>query len=292
MAGWGDILKEIGEHPSPLDLVRRKYLKDFSDYTGRNVIIYYSAFLSMNRGSIDINDNDINGFMNAFKGLDFSKGLDLIFHTPGGSPAAAEAIISYIKSEFGNDFRVIVPQIAMSAGTMMACASKEIFMGKHSSLGPIDPQFNGIPAYNVIDEFNDAKKELHTDSRNATFWALRLQQYPAAFLKQAFDAIALSSELITKWLGSNMFDAVKDKSTIKNIVDNLNEHKNSKLHGRHFDVDMCRSFGLKIRAIEEDDLFQDKVLSIHHATMLTLERSGSSKIIENQIGGAMIFNGK
>ena len=33
---------------------------------------------------------------------------------------------------------------------MIACCGKEIVMGKHSSLGPIDPQFNGIPAYDIL----------------------------------------------------------------------------------------------------------------------------------------------
>ena len=62
----------------------------------------------------------MTGFMNALKGMDCSKGLDLILHTPGGSPAAAEAIVSYLRSKFHNDIRVIVPQISMSAGTMIA----------------------------------------------------------------------------------------------------------------------------------------------------------------------------
>ena len=38
MAGWDEILKEVQETPSQTDLVRRKYLKELSNYTGRNVI--------------------------------------------------------------------------------------------------------------------------------------------------------------------------------------------------------------------------------------------------------------
>jgi len=43
----------------------------------------------------------------------------------------------------------------MSAGTMLSCASKEIVMGKHSCLGPIDPQYGGVPAYNILSEFTE-----------------------------------------------------------------------------------------------------------------------------------------
>ena len=36
----------------------------------------------------EVNDADKNGFMTAVHGLDRSKGLDLLLHTPGGGTAA------------------------------------------------------------------------------------------------------------------------------------------------------------------------------------------------------------
>ena len=74
--------------------------------------------------------------------LDRDKGLDLILHTPGGDTAATESIVDYLHNMFGNNIRAIVPQLAMSAGTMIACSCKEIIMGLQSSLGPIDPQLD------------------------------------------------------------------------------------------------------------------------------------------------------
>lgn len=286
MAGWGEILKEInGASVSPLDSVRGKYLAELSQYTGRNVIAYYSGFLTKRSDNLDINDNDLNGFMNAIKDLDCSKGLDLILHTPGGSPAAAEAIVNYIKTKFGNNFRIIVPQLAMSAGTMIACAGYEIVMGNQSSLGPVDPQFNGIPAYNIVEEFGEAKSDLQKNPANYHFWQIRLQQYPAAFLKSAKDAIDLSSELVKDWLGANMFSADADKDTkIKTIETTLNEHAKNKSHGRHFNYDKCIAMGLKIIKMEDDNELQDKILSVHHAFMITFNSSNSTKIIENHAG--------
>lgn len=131
MAGWDDILREMQNTKMPIDFIRQKYVRKLSELTGRNVIAYYSAWLSCHIGNLDINDLDMTGFMNSIKGMDCNKGLDLILHTPGGSPVAAGAIVKYLRSKFGNDIRAVVPQLAMSAGTMMACASKEIVMGKH-----------------------------------------------------------------------------------------------------------------------------------------------------------------
>jgi len=289
MAGWDDILKELNETMSQSDYVRRKYLKQLSDYTGRNTIAYYSAFLSNPQAdNIDINDLDMTGFMNALKGMECKKGLDLILHTPGGSPAAAEAIISYLRNKFNYDIRVIVPQMAMSAGTMMACAAKEIIMGKQSSLGPIDPQFNGIPAYNIQMEFEEAKIDLAANPQNAQYWAIKLQQYPAAFLKTAIDAIQLSGKLVREWLETGMFKGEQAESMINTIVSRLNEHDDSKTHGRHFNLEFCKSIGLKIIELESDAVLQDDVLSVHHAYMLTLGGSNAIKIIECQNGKAVI----
>ena len=292
MPGWDEILRELNEAASPSDQIRRKYLRELSNYTGRNTIAYYSAFLNRKGvDNLDINDLDMTGFMNSVKGMDCTKGLDLILHTPGGDPAAAEAIIKYLRNKFDNDIRVIVPQLAMSAGTMMACAAKEIVMGKQSSLGPIDPQFNGIPAYNIKMEFEEAKKDLAENPQNATYWAIKLQQYPAAFLKTAIDAIDLSGELLKEWLGSCMFSAEKDGEKINSIVSKLNEHYDSKNHGRHFSSVFCQEIGLQIVQLEKDSILQDLVLSVHHAYMLTLGGSNLIKIIENQDGKAVINHG-
>lgn len=291
MAGWDEILEELNKTKPQLDYIRGKYIKKLSEYTNRNVITYYSSWLSKpGLKNLDINDLDMNGFMNAIRGMDCTKGLDLVLHTPGGDPAAAESIISYLRSKFNDDIRVIVPQLAMSAGTMMACAAKEIIMGKHSSLGPIDPQFNGIPAYNIKMEFEEAKDDLIRNPANAQYWAIKLQQYPAAFLKTAIDAIELSSTLVKEWLGTCMFDKNEDVLVINRIVERLNEHIDSKSHSRHFNIDFCKEIGLKIIALEDDSSLQNHVLSLHHIYMITFDGTPSVKIIESQNDKAMISN--
>lgn len=122
---WSEILKEMEDckRVDALDYIRRNYLKRLSDITGRNTIAYYSAFLQkFDNNQLSINDNDKNGFMTVIHKMDRSKGLDLILHTPGGDLAAAESIVDYLKVMFGHNVRAIIPQIAMSAGTMIACS--------------------------------------------------------------------------------------------------------------------------------------------------------------------------
>ena len=71
---------------------------------------------------MSINDNDKNGLMATVNGLGTSDGLDLILHTPGGDVGATESLIHYLRQKFGTNIRAIIPQLAMSGGTMMACA--------------------------------------------------------------------------------------------------------------------------------------------------------------------------
>lgn len=284
MPGWDDITKELGNTPSQVDYIRRRYIKELSNYRKRNVIIYYSGWQRRPEApNLDINDGDMEGFMNALHGLDFDKGLDLILHTPGGSPTATEAIVNYLKDKFKKDLVVIVPQIAMSAGTLIACSAKEIIMGRQSSLGPVDPQLNGIPAENILMEFIEAKEDLARNPKNAQYWAIKLQQYPAAFMKTAIDAIELSKELCEKWLSDVMLKD-EDANQVMRVVEFLNDHNSTKNHGRHFNYILCSKAGLNIKLMENDNELQDKILSVHHSCMITLNSTSTIKIIGNHLG--------
>ena len=137
--------KEIEEENNPKNTII-KYAKELHEETGRNVIIYYSGWLTIDSEEISIDSMDKNAFMGVIKDLDKTKGLDLILHTPGGLLDATESIIDYLHAIFGEDIRAIIPQMAMSAGTLIACSCKEILMGKHSSLGPVDPQIGSLAA--------------------------------------------------------------------------------------------------------------------------------------------------
>lgn len=298
MPSWGDILNEYKKTPNPLDVLRRKYLKTMEEYTGRNVIAYYSAFLQKPRlDGTGIDDTDKSAFMQTICGIDKSKGLDLILHTPGGQIAAAESIVYYLKGIFGNDIRVFVPQIAMSAGTMIALSAKEIIMGKHSNLGPIDPQFGGLSCAGIIEEFEEAVKDVTENPNKAALWGPIISKYHPTFIGDCKKAIEWSETTVKKWLKENMFSDSEDpERAAKVVIDQLSSHNKTFSHQKHIHIDELVSLGLKISPLESfehheingcKDL-QDCVLSIHHTYMHTLANSNTIKIIENQNGQAMI----
>lgn len=291
MPNFGELLNEIQQEPvspGPVDKVRKKYIKKLSEYTHRNVIVYYSGWLQHFDGVIQssIYDGDINSFMTVINQLDTSLGLDLVLHTPGGNITATEAIVNYLRKKFGINIRCFVPQLAMSAGTMIACACKEIYMGKQSSIGPIDPQFGNRAAFAVLQEYQNAVEEIKKNPSSIPLWQTIFQQITPGFLNDCQQAVNLSSELVRDWLKSGMFYKEKDatKKALK-IVKALNNHKDTKTHSRHINADQAIKIGLKVKMIEEDDLLQDLVLTVHHACIHTFTKmSQLHKMVENQNG--------
>lgn len=290
MANWNEILNEIQASGSTFDVVRRKYLKELYKLTGRNIIIYYSGWLQKpGVAGVELNDDDKNGFMNAIHGLDKSEGLDLLLHTPGGDTAATESLVDYLRSIFGTNIRAIIPQLALSAGTMIACACDEILMGKHSSLGPIDPQFQGIPAHGVIEEFRRAYDEIRSDQAKIAIWQPIIAKYHPTLIGECEKAIIWSKEMVEDWLISGMLkNEENNKQIIENIIKELSDHALTKSHARHISYSKAKDIGLKVSLLEDDPGLQKAVLSVHHSCIQTLSSTGAYKIIENQKGVAYI----
>lgn len=299
MPSWNDILSEIqatakrsnGGVACDYDGVLRKYVSALSEKRNRNVIVYYSDWLNQTKGpNIDINDGDMEGFMNAAYGLDKSKGLDVVLHTPGGSPLATEGIVKYLHKLFGPDIEVFVPHMAMSAGTMFCCACNRIWMGKQSFLGPIDPQFGGVPAYNIKKEFETGKREMVENPDAFRNWQILLSKYPPAFYYTVLDAINLSSQLVRNWLSSYMFAGYEDAAERAGKITKL-LNVNTGSHSKHFDVDDCRNMGLVVSALENDNHLQDVVLSIYHCLSIIGSSTAICKIICNHLGREYILHG-
>jgi ATP-dependent protease ClpP protease subunit len=293
MPNWNEVIAEIHQEQkdnpasNPLDTVRRKYLKKVFEITGRNTIAYYSGWLQKPQApDTAVNDKDKSGFMLAINKLDRSKGLDLILHTPGGDIAATESLVDYLYSMFDKDIRVIVPQISMSAGTMIALASKEIVMGKHSNLGPIDPQMGGLACQAVLNEFQQAKDDIKQNPHSAALWQVIISKYHPTFLGACKQAIEWSEKMVLAWLENNM--CFQNKEIAQKIIETFANHTIQKSHARHISKKECQDIGLKIIDLEVNKELQDAVLTTHHAFMHTFSNTFCVKIIENHNGIAYI----
>jgi ATP-dependent protease ClpP protease subunit len=294
MPNWKEVLDEINKQliagdKSALDTVRRKYLAALSSKTGRNTIAYYSGWLQ-GKSPMDamVNDRDKNAFMVNINKLDRKVGLDIILHTPGGDLAATESVVDYLHSMFGNDIRAIIPQISMSAGTMMALSCNQIMMGKQSNLGPIDPQMGGVACQAVLDEFKQAKDDIKANPSSAPLWQVIVSKYHPTFLVACQNSIEWSEELSKMWLERNMCGG--DKKLAEKILKEFSDHKTNKSHARHISIQKCKDIGVNVVDMEADNDLQDLILTVHHCFMHSFVHSTAAKIVENQLGVAYVEN--
>lgn len=297
MYSWSTLLNESQKQITPKNpnagvayLLGKKteFIQRLSEITNRNTILYFSAFMHKPKNpEIIINDKDINALMENVHRLDKEKGLDIILHTPGGDLAATEQIIYYLKSYFNSDIRAIVPQMAMSAGSLIAVSCKSIIMGRQSCIGPFDPQLNGVPCQSVLREFKKAIADVEQRPASLGLWQTIISKLNPTFITLCEQADELSEELTEKILSDKGLDRSK-KEKIKKVF-SKNDH--SKTHSRHIDRTQCKKAELSIIDLEDEQEVQDLVLGIHHCCMILGEQSNIVKIVENNIGGRYQLHG-
>jgi len=169
--------------------------------------------------------------------------LTVILDTPGGIVEVVERMVITIRDKYKYDEVVfIVPNRAMSAGTIFVMAGDRILMSHSSCLGPIDPQVEKkdgdfVPALSYITQYERlVEKSAKGELTNAEY-ALFLKQFDLAVLHQYEQARDLSKELLIKWLSVYKFkDWVKTpdekKRRAEEIAILLSNHERWHSHGR------------------------------------------------------------
>lgn len=283
------------------DVIRREYLASLNAYTKRDTIVYASAYASGKGGvppyTLSISTEDIQGFMASINGLKNDQ-LDLILHSPGGSLEAAEQIVNYLRAKY-NHIRVIVPQNAMSAATMIACAADVIIMGKQSAIGPIDPQITfptqhgpfTAPAQALLDDFAQAKSEVIATPNVAPLWVSKMRDYPPGIFHICQTTIELAKEKVAQWMQQYMFkDSGNAQVTANDIATWLGNAHLHKTHGHPINFDEALLHGLKVERLEADQELQDKVLTVFHAVAVTFGVTNCVKMVENHNGKGLFMN--
>lgn len=296
MPNWSHLLEEFNERPHDekstwLNERLNEQLTRISERRGQNVVVYASGFLqnpSVPSFATSINREDINGLMCATHGLDFSRGLSLVIHTPGGEMASTETMVDYLRSKFSY-IEAIVPVYAMSGGTMIALNSDKIVMGKQSQLGPIDAQLpvpgGLVSASSILNQFNTAKKEISEDRETAVAWAPILQTMGPSLLSQAQNALALGQQIAEVGLAHYMFKGRRNaRAKAKEVAEYFNSEDVHLNHGRRIGVEECITEGLNVEPLEEDQDFQDEVLTAYHLLTIVFEQSTAVKIVRNHNG--------
>jgi hypothetical protein len=316
LGSWGEILREFNESararaPQGLgpdsDGIRLKYIQRLRDESGRAVIVYASGWVT--QSGIDsithsVEQIDVHALMEVCHGVD-ERELDLVIHSPGGSPQAAEQMVNYLRTQF-DYIRAFVPMQAKSAATMIALGCDEIVMGRHSELGPIDPQIlvpvpegrRYAPAIAILRDFRRAQSEVAADVNTLPAWTPILRSYIGGMVEFCTQQITLAQEVVAGWLEQHMLahpDAKVPKPKREQTAVEIAAYFGSeysydrfRTHGRPMRIEELQKVpGLVVRELEADNALQDAVLSIYHALDLTFG-APVLKIVENHLGARFV----
>lgn len=118
-----------------------------------------------------------------------------------------ERIVSVIRHHY-DEVDFLIPDRAMSAGTVFAMSGDQIFMNYFSCLGPIDPQIEKdgklVPALSYLNQFERLCEKAESGKLNTVEFEL-VSQLDLGELDQFEQARQLSHDLLRDWLSTYKF---------------------------------------------------------------------------------------
>jgi hypothetical protein len=274
------IINELNQHQDQLQK-RQRLISEIEEiltsrYGTKNRLITYMCRFGHARASMD--SSDIPSFADILNSVSGADQINLVLHSPGGDPTVIEKMVDMCRSHLSGDhrrFRVIVPNIAKSAATVLALGADEILMGYCSELGPIDPQVqiavSGVIQWISALAFVESRDKLMTEITAAT----KKKQPTAGLLQQLAGLNIPFTEEMENWIGfakktaATLLDKymlrskVPDSRTRKRKANQIAEKLLSKqlfpVHGQFIDGARAKQLDLEVEVLGKDDPLWEKV---------------------------------
>lgn len=212
------------------------------------------CYVAGNRAPLD--RSDTLGFVDMLHNITLGEPIDLLLHTPGGDVDAAEKLITLVRSATGEEgqLRVIIPDYAKSAGTLMALGANSIVMSDSSELGPIDPQISSRDGegreiiYSVLtylNAYDEARKAL-TEAPDDLASRITFEKFDPVLVrkfKSVRDRARMFAENLLKRRGANF-------SKVANELMDVSRYPS---HGQMIDCEQARNMGLLVEYLPPTD---------------------------------------
>jgi len=135
---------------------------------------------------------------------------------------------------------------------MLALSGNNIILHPSASLGPIDPQINGIPARSIKRGFEKVKRIIMEEGPEALpAYIPLIEKYSLDLLELCDDSEKLSKELVGSWLKQYMFKDRATQSTIRKAVNYFSNYDKHLLHSRPLVYDKLKSLKLNVYIAED-----------------------------------------
>jgi hypothetical protein len=261
---------------------RQDVIREIQKATGRKLICYVSGPAGY------INRDDVLPLTDLLQSAEPGVKLDLMLHTLGGDVDAAEKIAGLLLKTVGSDgeLRVIVPDCAKSAGTLISLAAQSIVMSDTSELGPIDPQIvttspdgsqSSRPAQSYIDAYDDMFEQIGKGASGPAIDAL-IAKFDPVLLDMCRKASKRSRKFAETFLTTGMFRG--QTVNVTEIAGRLDSNKTWLSHGAVINADDALSIGLNVDYRDERENEWQAYWRLYCEMRLTL-RNNTEKLFES-----------
>jgi ClpP class serine protease len=188
--------------------------------------------------------------------------LAVVLNTSGGVIEVVERMVNTIRHHY-EEVVMIIPDMAMSAGTVFALSGDAIWMDYYSCLGPIDPQVESadkryVPALSYLKQFDRLKAKSAEELTAAE--VVLLQKLDLAELHSFEEAKKLSDTLLRDWLTRFKFKEWKNTETHKReVTEEMKQTRALQIAATLADCEHWHSHG---RPISKDILVKELNLKI------------------------------
>lgn len=191
--------------------------------------------------------------------------LLVILETEGGSIETTERIADVFRHHYSGEVSFLIPNFAMSAGTILVMSGDRILMDYYSVLGPIDPQVQNadgawVPGMGYIEKFRELVDRSAEGTLTPAELAFLLDKFDPATLHWLEQAREHGIDLLKKWLVQYKFKdwhETEDRGVAvtadmkiaraAEIADKLNDTRVWRSHGRGISLAVARrDLNLKI----------------------------------------------
>jgi hypothetical protein len=264
---------EMEQRRSDALLAKERLFPLVEDGNGDRRLIAYLTGPGL--GNIDLADAaPIGSMLDAIGTCDY---LDLMLNSPGGSGETAEKIVEMCRDHCRKEFRVIVPNYAKSAGTLISLGADSVVMGYLSELGPIDPQIlvavsgvqhmvSGQSFIQAYETTQEKVKEALASGESAIGYlqSLNASTMEPAFIEHCRRGVEFSRDIAKKFLpayqlkakhkGEAGFGKKKLEELAVEVAENLLSRDARFSHGRLIGAEEARDeVGLNVDYLQRDD---------------------------------------
>ncbi len=265
-------------------LLRKETFLRIERITGRPLLCYVAKTHNLPQGvPAYIDDSDLTGFGDLIQSVQ-GEAVDIFMVSNGGSAEASERIVRLLRDRF-KEVRFIVPANAFSAATLICFSGDEIIMDSRATLGPIDPQINGVPARTIQRAFETIEERLKKEGPRAlTAYMPLLSKYDLHILEICKSAQELSRELAQSWLSAYMFKTSEDDPRVGKCVEFFSDYDIHKSHGRSISREKARELNIHVSDVEKVEGLADLVRSLYNQYELWFDMTPFYKLFKNGWG--------